>query len=255
MSKDAFTKSEDLNLTKSVVFNIDPDDLTLITDPDHHLYDSRVHNSPDDSLVTNILFEGQGVLQPIVITKEDGKPVVVAGRQRTIAAREANRQLRAQGIKTVLRVPCVYRRGTEQELYNALVSENEQRRDDDPIEKAKKINRMINFGSTKNEVAKVFGVTRPTIDNWLSLLDLDSESQEKVSKREIKPSAAVKISKMKKSEQKGAVKVAAKKKRKSVRKYDEIAGMLDDIRARKVETNPVEVLEWVLKIGEEKGGE
>jgi hypothetical protein len=60
---------------------------------------------------------------------------------------------------------------------------------------------------------------------------------------------------MKKSEQKKAVKVAAKKKRKQVRKYDEVAQMLDDIRSRKVETNPIEVLEWVLKLDEEKGGE
>ncbi|WP_233772500.1 hypothetical protein [Achromobacter sp. AONIH1] len=91
---------------KSNVLMFAPEDLHLITEHDHPLYDERVHLPLDEAMVLNIM--ALGVLQSILVWKdpESGKTLVIAGRQRVKHTLEADKRLAAEGKPTLL-VPAV----------------------------------------------------------------------------------------------------------------------------------------------------
>jgi len=171
MSNEAFTVKK----RSSFLFN--PYDLVLITDENDPLYDPRVHLPIDDGLVKNIL--KFGVVQPVVITKQLGKPVVIDGRQRVKAAREASAISEDGGGPPIL-VQCVYRTGGDESMYGLIVSTNEHRYQESVIDKAKKANHMIDLGCDHETVALSFGVSISTIRNWLD--KLSKKEPEKVTK-------------------------------------------------------------------------
>lgn len=123
-------------------------------------------------MVRNIM--ANGVLQPIVIVRdwEAGRNLVVAGRQRVKAAREANKRLRERGEAIIL-VPAVPRKDTDGKgagLAGIMVSENEIRRDDNAMVKARKMERLKELGHDADSIALHFGINRLTVENHLCLI-------------------------------------------------------------------------------------
>lgn len=50
-----------------------PEDIVLITDPEHPLYDKRVLLPINEPMVASIMLDGQGVIEPVVVTKWNGE--------------------------------------------------------------------------------------------------------------------------------------------------------------------------------------
>lgn len=105
-----------------------------------------------------------GILSPLLVRRDDGRYILIAGERR----------LRAAALAGLTEVPVVVRdvdaRAAQLEI--ALV-ENLQRTDLDPLEAAKGYARMISeFGYTQDEVAERVGKERPTVANALRLLKL-----------------------------------------------------------------------------------
>jgi len=228
MPRGAFNKQDFPTMKAGDLFRFSPDDLVLITDKSDPLYDKRVDEPFDESLTRSILVHGN--IEPIVVCKIDGKPVVVDGRRRTKAGREANRRsVEAGGIPILLQ--CVYRTGTETDLYSVLVSANEHRRDDSSIEKAEKANKMLNLGADIGQIAESFGVTKTTVTNWLKLLELPPEERKAITDGEQTATRAI------------AKKPRKQNKARALRKTSEIK------KRKEAATDPIEiaVLEWVLK--------
>jgi ParB family chromosome partitioning protein len=105
-----------------------------------------------------------GILSPIVVRKEEGQYVVIAGERR----------LRAAALAGLTQVPVLVReasaRSTQLEL--ALV-ENLQRADLDAIESARGFQRLVDeYGYTQEQVAAAVGKDRSTIANAVRLLKL-----------------------------------------------------------------------------------
>lgn len=152
----------------------EPEQLTLVTDPKHPLYDERIHLPLQENLVRNIMVKG--VLKAILVRRngeEDGKPIVevVDGRQRVRHALEANKRLKKEG-KALVRVPAMRKRGEDGDIFGMMVSANEFNQADDVVTKAKKLQRFLDFnGGSKEEAAVVFGVTAQTIRNLLAVLE------------------------------------------------------------------------------------
>jgi len=158
---------------RSDLLQFDPQDITLVTDKKHALYDPRVHLPVDEATVRNMMVNG--VLEPILVRKngeKDGKAIVecIAGRQRVKAALEANRRLVAEG-KEPIRVPATVRRGDEATLFGILISENEIRHGETPMSRAEKVARYMNMGRSEEDASIAFGVGPQTIRNLLALMD------------------------------------------------------------------------------------
>lgn len=112
-----------------------------------------------------------GIIQPLVVQKENDRYIIIAGERRWRAARLA-------GVKEV---PVVIRDFTEQELYEVALIENIQRQDLDPIEEANAYSNLIKeHHLTQDEVAERVSKSRVTITNSLRLLKLDQRVQQMV---------------------------------------------------------------------------
>ena len=104
-----------------------------------------------------------GIVQPIVVTKQDGYYEIIAGERRWRAAKLA-------GLKEV---PVVIKEYSPQEVMEVALIENIQREDLNPVEEAKAYQHLIEEYKLKQEdVAKKVSKNRTTITNALRLLKL-----------------------------------------------------------------------------------
>ena len=105
-----------------------------------------------------------GIVQPIVVTKQDGYYEIIAGERRWRAAKLA-------GLKEV---PVVIKEYTPQEIMEVALIENIQREDLNPVEEAKAYQHLIEEYNLKQEdVAKKVSKQRSTITNSIRLLKLE----------------------------------------------------------------------------------
>jgi ParB family chromosome partitioning protein len=183
---------------RSDAFTLEPERITLVTDPNHPLYDPRVHDDPDESMVRNIMI--YGVIEPVVIRNNGETVEVIDGRGRVKAALEANRRLTAEG-KQPIRVPAIIRRGPDADMFGVLISANECRREDNPLLKSVKAQRLLDMGKTVEEVAIAFGVRRQSVESWLALGDVAQPVLDAVEAGEISATAAAQLSHMERAEQ------------------------------------------------------
>ena len=179
-------------------FLLPPENLVLILDKDHPLYDERVELPPDESVVRNMM--KYGVRVALKVRKDGPEIQVVDGRRRTINAREANRRLVEEGREPLL-VACEVTRGSDQDHADEMTMLNELRRGDDPITKAKKIQRYLNSGRTIEEAQVVWGLGLASIKNYLKMLDCSPKIQEAVATGRLGFTAAQPLAKLTRSEQ------------------------------------------------------
>jgi ParB family chromosome partitioning protein len=242
-------------------FMFDPEKLVLVTDKESPYYDPRVEGDPSPELVESI--KRQGVIQPIVVVKNNkGEAIVVDGRQRVKAALTANEQLRAGGSKTI-RVPAIHRAGSHKDLVGVSISANEIRRDDDLLVKATKAQNLINMGYTDPEIAVTFGVTNATVNNWMAINQLASAVRCEIAAGNFAASYAPKLAKLDEAEQVAEMKRLQKEKavkkprgKKGAEKKAEKAAKTAGLRSKKeckaliealgTEHIFVKAVEWVL---------
>ncbi len=115
-----------------------------------------------------------GVLQPIVVRKMDGRYQIISGERRWRAARLA-------GLE---RIPAVQREVvSDNEMLELALVENVQRRDLDPLERARGFKALMDgLGITQEAVAVKVGLKRATVANHLRLLELPEKVQQAVGK-------------------------------------------------------------------------
>lgn len=188
--------------TRSNCYNFNPQDLILVNDKNHPLYDPRINLPLDEALVRNISVNG--VIEPVVVAKEGDQVYVVDGRQRVRAAMEANKRLEREG-KEPIKVTCVIRRGNESDLFGVSISANENRQDDTPLGKATKCQRYMNMGRTEEEAAITFGVTPNCVRQWMKVLECSTVVRKAVEEGKIAASAAAQLADLDSDEQESAL--------------------------------------------------
>ena len=110
-----------------------------------------------------------GIIQPIVLKKENEVYIIVAGERRWRAAKTI-------GLKEI---PAIIMDLTDKQVLEISLIENIQREDLNPIEEAIAYKRLIEeFSLTQEILALKVGKSRTAITNTLRLLNLDSRVQD-----------------------------------------------------------------------------
>lgn len=106
-----------------------------------------------------------GLIQPIIVTKEDEYYAIVAGERRWRACKKA-------GLKEIA---AIVREKDERKNKEIALIENIQREDLNPIDKAMGIRALMeDYELTQADVAKILGKSRSAITNTIRILNLDS---------------------------------------------------------------------------------
>lgn len=190
---------------KTNILTFQPEQLHLVTDPEHPLFDERVFLPLDEAMVLNI--KQFGVLQSILVWKdpESGKTLVVAGRQRVKHTEDVNRRRIAEGKKPWL-VPAVPRRArTARKVASGMVIENELRRPDTPLGRANKMASMLNQGHSEDELALIFGCGSATVRDTLAILDCTAAEKNALEAGDIRLTHVKTLVKMRPDEQRTKV--------------------------------------------------
>lgn len=109
-----------------------------------------------------------GIIQPIVVRKENQFYVIIAGERRWRAAKLLN----------LKEVPIIIKELSDVEVVQISLIENIIREDLNPIEEAVAYNKLLNdFNLTQEEISKQVSKSRSAIANSLRLLNLDERIQ------------------------------------------------------------------------------
>lgn len=188
-------------------YAMDPSELVIIgldtnDGKEHPLYDLRAKQPLKDSFVKNI--RKNGVRVAVLVRKNGDKTEVVAGRQRVKAARLVNEELKAEGCEPIF-VTVMLVRGGDDTAMGIMISENEQRTDDEIFSKLDKLERYLALGRTEEDASIQFGVGVQTIKNWLLLLEAGPEVKKAVKNGQLSSTAGCKIAALSREAQAAAV--------------------------------------------------
>lgn len=135
------------------------------TDPNN----PREHLDDIEELADTI--RSMGLLQPIVVRREGQRLVVVAGHRRLAAIR----RLKWTDVDVLVR-----NQMRPDAVLAAMLIENGQRKDLDPIEEARGYRQLAQMGLTHTEIAIRVGRSTATVATRLALLDLPPDEQEDI---------------------------------------------------------------------------
>jgi len=189
----------------------------LIENPDHPEYDPRVLKDVDPDLVWSMKHQGQINAATAYKSGEDeeGKThiVLTSGRQRWKAQLAIWEQEVAAGTDpkdmTTFKV-AIQKLSDERDRIEVSLAENEQRTQDEPIERARKVRKYLDkVGDDDMTRARARALFRiPSNDQMVSLLkllDLTPKAKEAVSAGQISPTLGAQLSRLRPADQDKAV--------------------------------------------------
>lgn len=108
----------------------------------------------------------QGIIQPLLVRKDNNGYELIAGERRLRAAKKA-------GLK---QVPVLVKTITDTDMLEMSIVENVQRSDLNPIEEAEAYHRLITeFGLTQDQASERVGKSRSAVANFLRLRQLPEQ--------------------------------------------------------------------------------
>lgn len=117
-----------------------------------------------------------GIIQPIIVRKDNDIYTIIAGERRWRACKNAN-------IKSM---PCIVRDIENKNASEIALIENIQREDLNPIDEANAYDFIMDrYGITQEEVSNIVGKSRVYVTNIMRLSNLDSYVKEKIVNNEI----------------------------------------------------------------------
>ena len=122
--------------------------------------------------------KAKGVMQNLTVvprSEEHGTYIIIIGHRRHAAAKKA-------GLKEL---PCVIVEMSAQEQIATMLLENIQRSDLTAYEQAKGFQMMMDFGDSVSQIVEKTGFSESTVRRRLKMAELDDETLEKVSARQL----------------------------------------------------------------------
>ena len=107
-----------------------------------------------------------GIIEPIVVTENDGYYSIIAGERRWRAAK----------IAGLVEVPAIIREKDERRNKEISLIENIQREDLNPVDKAQGIKALMDeYSLTQEEISKIVGKSRSSVANTIRILNLSPD--------------------------------------------------------------------------------
>lgn len=126
-------------------------------------YQPRIKFSHEDLEELSLSIKAQGIIQPLLVRKDETGYELVAGERR----------LRAAKIAGLKHVPVIVKEISDDSLLEISIIENIQREELNPMEIADAYNHLMSkFGFTQDKLAQRLGKSRPSITNFLRLRNL-----------------------------------------------------------------------------------
>ena len=155
--------------TEAAASNNDATNMVSISEIHPNPNQPRTHFNETELEELSESIRAHGVLQPLLVRKDDNGYEIIAGERRYQASRIA-------GLEEV---PVVIKDVDDQEMLQLALIENLQRSDLNPIEEAKGYRQLIKAsGMTQEALSKAVSKSRSTITNSLRLLDLPQRVQD-----------------------------------------------------------------------------
>ena len=149
------TKEENKELEKVIELNIT--EVEPMLNQPRKIFDKEKLEELADSIKEN------GILQPIIVVKDESGYTIVAGERRWRAAKMA-------GLKGI---PAIVKDYTDTRKKQVALIENIQREDLNIVEVARAIKELMDIdGYSQVEVAKITGKNKSTVSNIMRLLKL-----------------------------------------------------------------------------------
>jgi ParB family chromosome partitioning protein len=113
----------------------------------------------------------QGILQPLLVRKDENGYELIAGERR----------IRAAKLAGLAQVPVVIKKISDSQLLEMSIVENIQRENFNPIEEAEAYHRLIaEFNLTQDQAANRVGKSRSAVANFLRLRQLPDPIKESI---------------------------------------------------------------------------
>ena len=129
-------------------------------------FQPRLSFSEEDLQELTDSIKTQGILQPLLVRKDEAGYELIAGERRLRAAKRAG----------LTQVPVVVKRVKEDKLLEMSIVENIQRENLNPIEEAEAYHRLINqLNLTQDQAAARVGKSRSAVANFLRLRQLPEQ--------------------------------------------------------------------------------
>ena len=121
--------------------------------------------------------EANGVVQPVIVRRgENGRYTLITGERRLMASKLAKKST----------VPAIVREVSDLQTMEMTVVENLQRADLNPMEQARAFERLSkDFHLTQEQMAERTGKDRASVSNFLRLLRLPDDVQQRVESGEL----------------------------------------------------------------------
>ena len=133
----------------------------------------RVNFSPEKLKELSDSIKAQGVLQPLMVRRDEVGYELIAGERR----------LRASKMAGISKVPVIVMDISDDKLLEISLIENIQRQDLNPMEEAEAYYRLSrDFNLTQDEISLRVGKGRSTIANFVRLRQLPDEIKESITK-------------------------------------------------------------------------
>lgn len=150
---------------ESGIINIDIKDIEANKKQPRKFFDNNKLNELAESI------KEYGIIQPLILKKEEVGYSIIAGERRYKAAK----------IAELTKLPALIMDISDEKLLQVSLIENIQREDLNPIEEGLAYERLLNeFSLTQEELSKTMGKSRTTITNTMRLLKLDDRVKEYV---------------------------------------------------------------------------
>ena len=170
----------------------------------------------DEGAVTELSesIRTQGLLQPITVRPseyhdevDDGEIVSTPVRYEIVCGERRYRAMcKIAGPQSkTYEVPCIVREMSDEEALDAMITENLQRNDVDPIEEAYAFGQMVRMGKTVEDLSVRFCKSRRFITERIKLDSLLPEFKRRVKEERMTIGAAMHLCKLSVDEQKGAL--------------------------------------------------